>query len=179
MSVDVRAQYDADANRVADVITRAFVDDGRVAGLAAALRARSDKQASLVAVEDGRVVGQTHLSVSWVDARSALVEVLTLSPLSVLPSRQGHGIGTHLLAQAREAAEQLEAPLLFLEGDPGFYASRGWLMAADLGFTPPSNRIPLPAFQVMPLAKYDGGSTRGALIYNDTFWAHDCVGLRN
>jgi putative acetyltransferase len=161
------------------VITRAFGDDGRVAGLAAALRARSDEQASLVAVEDGRVVGQTHLSVSWVDARSAPVAVLTLSPLSVLPSRQGRGIGTQLLARAREAAERLEAPLLFLEGDPKYYAGRGWLGAADLGFTPPSTRIPLPAFQVTPLARYDAGSMQGALIYNDTFWAHDCVGLRN
>ena len=116
---------------------------------------------------------------SWVDAPDALIEVLTLSPLSVVPDRQSRGIGTRLLAQARETAEQLEAALLFLKGDPGFYAGRGWSAAADFGFTPPSNRIPPPAFQVIPLATYDGSSMRGALIYNDTFWAHDSVGLRD
>ena len=95
-----------------------------------------------------------------------------------MPDGQSRGIGTRLLARARETAEQLKAPLLFLEGDPGYYAGRGWSPAAELGFTPPSNRIPLPAFQVIALATYDSGSMRGALIYNDTFWAHDSVGLR-
>ncbi len=178
MTIDIRTESDADAGQVADVITQAFADDGRVARLAAALRARPDTQAGLVAVEGGRIVGHTHLSISWVDAPEALVEVLTLSPLAVSPDRQSCGIGTRLLDRARGAAEGLGAPLLFLEGDPGFYAARGWSAAADLGFTAPSSRIPAAAFQVMPLATYDAGSMRGALVYNDTFWAHDCVGLR-
>lgn len=178
VSIDIRAQHDADADAVADVITRAFADGGHVAGLAAALRTRPDKQAGLVAVEDGRIVGHTQLSVSWVDARRALVEVLTLSPLSVVPDRQRRGIGTLLLDRARDAGEELDVPLLFLEGDPGYYAGRGWQSAADLGFTPPSDRIPLPACQVMPLTGYDAAWMQGALVYNDTFWAHDSVGLR-
>lgn len=171
-------QQDSDAGPVADVITRAFADDGRVARLASALRSRTDRQAGLVAVEDGRVVGHAHLSVSWVDAPTELVEVLTLSPLAVLPERQSRGVGTLLLDRTRAVAEQLGAPLLFLEGDPGFYGPRGWLPAADLGFTPPSTRIPLPAFQVVPLSGFDRATMRGALVYNDTFWTHDCVGLR-
>ncbi|MGI8881616.1 MAG: GNAT family N-acetyltransferase [Jatrophihabitans sp.] len=179
MGVEFRGQYDDDANKVAQVITSAFADHGRVAGLAAALRSRSDTQASLVAVDGDRIVGHTHLSISWVDAPRKLFEVLTLSPLSVTPDRQAQGVGTGLLARAREAAEQLGAPLLFLEGDPGYYAKRGWLGAERLGFAPPSRRIPAPGFQVMPLARYDREAMRGALVYNDTFWTYDSVGLRD
>ncbi|MEO9138769.1 MAG: N-acetyltransferase [Jatrophihabitans sp.] len=178
MAVDIREQRDGDANEVAQVITAAFADDGRVAALAAALRGRSDKQASLVAVENDRIVGHTHLSISWVDAAHELFEVLTLSPLSVVPDRQSQGIGVCLLTRAREAAEQLGAPLLFLEGDPGYYSKSGWVGAQDLGFTSPSGRIPAPAFQVMLLTRYDSGAMRGALVYNDTFWKYDSVGLR-
>jgi putative acetyltransferase len=178
MGADIREQRDGDADEVAQVITAAFADHGHVAGLAAALRARPDNQASLVAVDSGRVVGHTHLSISWVDARHHLFEVLTLSPLSVAPDRQSQGIGSRLLAQARQTAEQLGAPLLFLEGDPIYYAKCGWLSAEVLGFAPPSRRIPARAFRVMPLAMYDREAMRGALIYNDTFWAHDSVGLR-
>ncbi len=178
VGVDIREQRADDADEVAQVITAAFADGGRVAGLAAALGARSDNQSSLVAVDNGRIVGHTHLSISWVDAHHRLFEVLTLSPLSVAPERQSQGIGSCLLTRARETAEQLGAPLLFLEGDPGYYSKCGWVGAEDLGFTPPSRRIPAPAFQVIPLTRYDRRAMRGALVYNDTFWTYDSVGLR-
>jgi len=53
----------------------------------------------------------------------------------------------------------------------------GFVAASPLGFTAPSVRIPLPGFQVVVLPAYDPSMT-GALVYADTFWAMDCVGLR-
>jgi putative acetyltransferase len=175
---EVRPQRPDDAESVRHVITAAFADAGRVADLAESLQARSDLQASLVADEHGRVIGFTHLSISWVDAPDRPVPVLTLSPLAVAPERQSRGVGTRLLAEAITTAEELGAPLVFLEGNPAYYSARGWLPAAELGFMPPSVRIPLPGFRVVPLAGYDRESMHGTLIYNDTFWSHDCVGLR-
>jgi putative acetyltransferase len=178
MEIEVRPTTRADAPAVRSVLTAAFRDDGTVAALAEALRARSDAQASLVAVDDNTVVGYTHLSVSWVDAPSALVDVLTLSPLAVAPSHHKRGIGTRLLHEARSAGEALGVPMLFLEGDPAYYSGRGWLAAGPLGFSAPSPRIPPAGFQVVLLDGYDPASMTGPLVYNDTFWAHDCVGLR-
>ena len=128
--------------------------------------------------ETDDVVGDVQLSVSWVDARDEIVEVLVLSPLAVAPAHQGRGIGTRLLEAATERACALGAPLLFLEGDPAYYGRRGWRPAGTLGFTAPSARIPGPAFQVRVLGDIDLASMGGALVYNDTFWSHDCVGLR-
>jgi putative acetyltransferase len=124
------------------------------------------------------IVGYTQLSLSWVDARERLVEVLVLSPLAVAPTHQCQGIGSSLLTAARQEAERLKAPLLFLEGDPRYYSRHGWRPAGELGFCPPSARIPSLAFQVVTLPGYDPTTMRGALVYNDTFWSHDCVGLR-
>ena len=178
MRLEVRSQAAEDAREGREVVTRAFDDDGHVADLAEALGARTDVQASLVAVEAGQIVGHTHLSVSWIDAPNRLIQVLTLSPLAVEPSRQSRGVGTRLLAEAVATATHLGSPLVFLEGDPAYYSPRGWRAAVELGFSPPSTRIPIPAFQVRDLDGYDPGSMTGALVYNDTFWAFDSVGLR-
>jgi putative acetyltransferase len=170
---------DADQVAIADVVTRAFGEDGpTVATLVDALRAGGDARAEMVAEVDGAVAGHVMLSRSWVDARRALVEVLVLSPLSVAPELHGRGLGTELVGAAVDAARGLGAPALFLEGDPGFYSGRGFEAATPRGFVRPSPRIPGPAFQVVVLDAHEPWMT-GPLVYCDPFWVHDCVGLRD
>ncbi len=175
----VRAATPADHAAVSDVVTRAFADHGpTVAALVVALRESGHVRAELVAETEGAVTGHVTLSRSWVDARKALVEVLVLSPLSVAPEHHHRGVGTELLGAAVDAARGLGTPALFLEGDPGFYASRGFEPATPRGFVRPSPRIPEPAFQVAVLDAHEEWMT-GPLVYCDPFWVHDCVGLRD
>lgn len=178
MTIDIRRQRPGDEDAVHDVLTAAFGDDGRVARLATALRARPDPGRQIVAVEGEEIVGFAGLSTSWVDAPDRPIEVLVLSPLAVTPARQSRGIGRRLLDAATSEAERLGSPLLFLEGDPGYYRRHGWRAGGELGFTAPSPRIPPPAFQLVTLPGFDPATMHGPLVYNDTFWAHDCVGLR-
>jgi putative acetyltransferase len=174
----IRPYRPADEAEVRTVVTEAFADHGpEVAALADDLRT-THARAELVAEEDGAVVGHVLLSRSWVDARRALVEVLVLSPLSVLPPHQSRGLGTALVAAAIDEARRLRAPALFLEGDPDYYSRRGFEPATPRGFTRPSVRIPERAFQVAVLDGHEDWMT-GALVYCEPFWAHDCVGLRD
>jgi putative acetyltransferase len=177
--VIVRRLADADGPAVRRVLTAAFADDGQVADLAAALLARPDQpDAAFVAEQEaGEVVGHVQLSRGWVDAPRELVDVLVLSPLAVDPRYQRQGVARALLDAALAAAEAAGAPLVSLEGDPGFYGRLGWARASERGFAPPSTRIPDAAFQVTVLPAWQPWMT-GALIYNDTFWSHDRVGLR-
>ena len=69
-------------------------------------------------------------------------------------------------------------PLVFLEGDPRYYSRLGFTPGASGGFRKPSLRIPDGAFQFAALAAYEPWMT-GTLVYSATFWAHDCVGLRD
>lgn len=132
---------------------------------------------SFVAVRDGAVVGHVMLTRGWVDAPQRLVEVLVLSPLSVMPGHQGEGIGRALVAHAVAAAGDAASPAVFLEGSPAYYSRLGFEPGGAHGFTRPSVRIPEPAFQVVTLPALEPWMT-GALVYPDPFWAHDCVGLR-
>lgn len=175
----IRDLKPADAETVRQLLTASFADDGRVADLAAALEARPDRPGvALVAEVDGQPVGHVQLSRGWVDAEPRLADVLILSPLGVLPAYQRQGIGRALSAAAVERAEQLGVPAVFLEGDPGYYAKLGWERASARGFAAPSPRIPDVAFQVAVLPAWESWIT-GPLVYNDTFWAMDCVGLRD
>lgn len=143
-----------------------------------ALRAGGAARASLVAVADGELIGHVGLSRGWVDARRELVEVLVLSPLSVRPDRQGHGVGTALVAAALATAEGSGAPAVFLEGSPDYYGRRGFGSGSALGFDRPSARIPDPGFQVALLSSYRPWMV-GRLIYPEAFWTTDTVGLRD
>ena len=179
MSLVVRPATADDRDEVDRVSSAAFAEEGpTILRLLRALEDTGAVRSSLVAEQDGRVVGHVQLSRCWVDARERLVEVLVLSPLSVDPDHQGRGVGTALLEAAVRAADDLGAPAVVLEGDWGYYGARGFRSATSLGFTRPSPRIPEPAFQVRTLTAYDD-RVRGPLVYCEAFWATDTVGLRD
>jgi putative acetyltransferase len=179
VEVLTRDEEPADGAAVAEVVRAAFGEEGeQVSALWADLSALDVLRASLVAEVDGEVVGHVALSAAWVDARRALVDVLVLSPLSVLPRHQGAGVGTALVAAALARAGRLGSPALFLEGSPAYYGPRGFGRGADHGFAPASVRTPDRAFQVALLDGHEGWMT-GRLVYPDVWWRHDAAGLRD
>ena len=178
--MEIRPVAQDERSQVETVVAAAFEEElgGHLARLLRALDATGATRASLLAVDDGRVVGHVQLNRSWVDARPALVEVLVLSPLSVVPDRQGEGIGTALIRAALDDARRLGAPAVFLEGSWDYYGRRGFEAATPLGFQRPSHRIPDPAFQVALLPGYEPWMV-GPLVYCEAFWSTDSVGLRD
>ena len=174
----IRAETPDDVDAVRRVVAGAFGGE-RVAGLLDGLRESvAWLDLVLVAEERGAVVGAVAFCRGWLDAPDRLVEVLVLSPLAVVLERQRSGVGTQLVDEALGRLKDRPEPLVFLEGDPGFYSRLGFVAGADLGFTSPSRRIPDHAFQVATLPGYDQATMTGALVYPDVFWRHDCVGLR-
>lgn len=162
-----------------EIHRQAFGDGERIPTLVDALRTAQTSIASLslVASVAERVVGHVLLSGCRLDALPRLVDVLSLSPLGVLPEFQRQRIGTRLVARALAEADSRGIPLVFLEGSPHYYGKRGFADATKLGFRPPTLRYPPGAFQVAKLSSYEDWMT-GTFVYSDVFWALDCVGLR-
>lgn len=177
MPILVRSQRPADAGAVRDVLTDAFGADGaHVAALAEDLF-HAPAKISLVAQRDDEIVGCVLLSRCWLDAPRRLVDVLVLSPLGVATRHQRQGVGGALVRAALASAESLNAPLVFLEGNPEYYPRFGFAPGSTFGLISPSNRIPDRAFQAATLSSWEPWMT-GALVYCDLFWQHDAVGLR-
>jgi putative acetyltransferase len=174
----VRAETDDDVEVVRRIVARAYGGE-KVPELLDGLR---DSGAWLdlcfVAEEKDEVVAAVCYTRGWLDAPTKLVEVLLLSPLAVLPDRQRTGIGSHLVKETLHKLEERDEPLVFLEGDPGYYSRLGFVAGSELGFTRPSVRIPEPAFQVGTLTGYDQTLMTGGVVYPDVWWRHDAVGLR-
>jgi putative acetyltransferase len=130
-----------------------------------------------VAEDDGEIVGHIMFTASLLDAPERLVTVQVLSPVGVVPARQGRGVGTALIRHGLALLEERGVPLVFLEGSPAYYARFGFRPGAEDGFRKPSLRIPDAAFQVLRLPAYERWMT-GTLVYAEAFWRHDVVGLR-
>lgn len=168
-----------DHQAVRAVHRQAFGGGERVPELVDALRAARASLAplSLVATIGAQVVGHVLLSACRLDALPRLVDMMSLSPLGVLPQFQRQGIGTRLVADALARADSRGIPLMFLEGSPHYYGRRGFTDATRLGYRPPTLRYPPGAFQVARLSAYQEWMT-GTFVCSDVFWTHDCVGLR-
>lgn len=177
--MSIRIEQPQDAGTVRSVVREAFGDHGPVvAELVDSLRHDDPEALSLVWEEDGQVVGHVMFTRTLVDAPRRLVPVQTLSPLGIAPEWQRRGIGSALVRDGLRRLDERGVPLVFLEGDPRYYSRLGFTAGGDHGFRKPSLRIPDAAFQVVRLAAYEPWMT-GTLVYSDTFWRHDCVGLRD
>lgn len=178
--VVLRREQPEDHRAVEQLQRVAFDAPSDLPSLVTALRRSTGplSMVSTVAADGDLLVGHVMLTAGRLDAPTRLVDVYVLSPLGVLPSHQGRGIGTRLINDSLRVADEMSVPLVFLEGDPGYYATRGFQRADRLGFRSPSLRIPPAAFQVALVSAYEPWMT-GTLVYSETFWALDVVGLRD
>jgi putative acetyltransferase len=183
VAVDIRASRSADRSGVEQVIRAAFEPEtpghgGAVVELWRELEQAGLVRISLVAVADGQVVGHVGVSHAWLDARRALVDVLLLSPLSVLPTHQAGGMGTALLEAALGAGAETRKPAMVLEGSPFFYGKRGFDRGSVHGIVAPSDRTPDAAFQVALFGSWEKWMV-GRVVYPDVWWRRDAAGLRD
>lgn len=164
--MEIRPEQPKDFPAIRDVVAAAF-EHVAEANLVEAIRVSQEyiPELSLVATEDGEVVG--HVMISWTLLRSAGTDspVPQLAPLAVAPAHQRRGIGGELVRAVCAAADSMGLALVLLEGDPGYYGRFGFEPAYAHGIELPlPDWAPREAGQILRLAAYDPG-TVGTLVY--------------
>lgn len=99
---------------------------------------------SLVAAEADRIVG--HIAFSPVSVGGNAAGWYGLAPVSVLPERQGEGIGSLLVREGISRLQAAGAAGIVLLGEPGYYGRFGFKACAEM--TLPG--VPADYFLILP-----------------------------
>jgi putative acetyltransferase len=129
----IRSERTGDAGAVRRILLAAFAGQGE-ADLVDQLRADHALVLALVAEQDRAICGHVAFPRLMVETHDRYDEAVGLAPLAVAPERQRRGIGSALVrAGLRVLAAQGEA-LVFVLGEPAYYARFGFAVAAARPF---------------------------------------------
>ena len=125
MSVLIGRETAADHDATQHVHRLAFCQDGE-ARLVDALRDSGYVRASLVAEQDGQVVGHILFSDLPIITQSGTVPALALAPMAVLPEFQRQGIGSALVRRGLKFCQEQGHRIVVVLGHPQFYQRFGF-----------------------------------------------------
>jgi putative acetyltransferase len=161
----IRAEAPSDHEAIARLNDRAFggtyeselIDRLRADGLVAA---------SLVAEDEGRMIGHILLSRLDVAAGKRKLNALALAPMAVSPEWQRQGIGSALVRAAIEAACNAQADVIVVLGHPAFYPRFGFSAARAAKLKSPFSGEAFMVLEITPNALGDGD---GNVVYPPAF----------
>lgn len=92
---------------------------------------------SLVAEQDGSLLGHIMFSRIWIHTNTGKEESLILAPVSVLPEYQGRGIGSRLITEGHHIAGKLGFKSVILVGHENYYPRFGYKRCSNYGIKLP------------------------------------------
>lgn len=145
----IREERSEDEAAVAAIVERAF---GRAleADLVASLRRDGAAALSLVAEQEGRVLGHVLFSPVIIEGGDEGFAAAALAPLAVLPAFQRLGIGSALVSAGLKRCREIGFSRVLVLGDPAYYQRFGFAPAAAVGIRFPGD-VPEQAFMAMAL----------------------------
>ncbi len=154
--IEIRPEAAADRAAVRRINELAFGQPNE-AELVDSLREGARPLLSLVAVEDGRVVGHILFSPVTITGPPGASTAMGLAPMAVLPERQNRGIGSALVEAGLAACRALCENVVVVLGHPRYYPRFGFAPASAKGLACEYS-VPDDAFLVIELAP---GALRG------------------
>jgi putative acetyltransferase len=136
VSLAVRPEGPGDSGAIRAVHLAAFPTPAE-AELVARLHEDFDSEISLVAERSGEIIGHVMLSRMSVSGGGRAYRALGLGPVAVVPGAQGGGVGSELIRSALAIAGALGEELVFVLGEPDYYARFGFSAESAAPFGSP------------------------------------------
>jgi putative acetyltransferase len=161
----IREETDADSHTIAALVQTAFGGEYEV-GLIDGLRSAREIIVSLVAVEEGAIVGHILFSEVAVEVDSRKVKAAALAPMAVRLDRQRRGIGTKLVETGLRNLRDRGYEAVIVLGHPDYYPRFGFSASLTaLLVAPFSGR----AFMGLELLPGSLSGCRGSVKYPEAF----------
>ncbi len=136
MTITIRAERPGDEGVIHELTQSAFApmsySSGTEGAIIRALRARGDLTLSLVAQENGEIIG--HVAFSPVTIDGHYDDWFGLGPISVRADRQKQGIGRTLIREGIHELKALGAKGCALVGDQAVYKGSGFVSDGQLTY---------------------------------------------
>ncbi len=144
----VRRERPGDEEQVHEVNYRAF---GRKqeAEVVDVLRRSCPEGVSLVAEQDGRILGHILFTPATIEDERKMLVGAGLGPVAVLPEHQGKGIGSMLIRAGLEEMKKAGQPFVILVGHPNYYPRFGFEKASKYGIRCEYEMVPDEAFMII------------------------------
>ena len=166
LSISIRKELSSDVQSIYEVTVAAFLEaphtDHTEQFIVKALRESGALSASLVAEDDGNIVG--HVALSPVTISDGTDSWYGLGPISVLPNNQSKGIGSKLMNEAIQELKNIRAKGCVLLGDPNYYHRFGFKPRESLLLPD----VPPEYFQAL---LFQENSPQGIVTYHESFSA--------
>jgi putative acetyltransferase len=164
--VVIRNETGADYGTITEVTIEAFktleISNHTEQFIIEALRAAKAFTVSLVAEEDGCVIG--HIAFSPVDISDGTQNWYGLGPISVLPEHQRKGIGKSLIKEGLSRLKNLNAQGCCLVGHPDYYKIFGFKNISGLVL----EGVPEEVFLSLPFSEH---IPQGRVTFHEGFKA--------
>lgn len=162
----IRAEEERDWAAV-DTVNGSAFEASTEARLVALLRERAQPVLSLIAEDDGAIVGHIIFSPVLLSGHAHL-KILGLGPMAVLPRHQRKGIGSALVRADLEQGKQLGFGAVVLVGHPQYYPRFGFQPAARFNIACEFD-VPEEAFMILELQPGFLAGAQGTIKYHPAF----------
>jgi len=125
---------------------------------------------SLVAEENGEIVGHILFSRAEVIDGEVKKDVIVLAPVAVKPDKQRLGIGGRLIQEGLQRCRDMGYGLALLIGHPSYYPKFGFRPARPYGLELRQFEVPDDVFMVCEVIDGELKKAKGELRYPKTFF---------
>ena len=163
----IRQEAPEDVSAIHHVNNQAFGQEDE-AKLIDRLRNRGVLAISLVAEQNGEIVGYIAFSPVRIEAEDSVSEAIALAPMAVLPSYQRKGIGSQLVRSGLEECRHLGHEIVVVVGHPNYYPRFGFVPAKREGLQC-EFEVPDEAWMVLELRARALAGRQGTVRFQPEF----------